>query len=404
MTGSDLPFLPYGRQLIEADDVAAVAAALQSGWLTTGPAVTAFETALARTVSCRHAVVCANGTAALHLTALALGLGPGDAVIVPAVTFLATANAARFVGAEVRFADVDPDTGLMESRHLEEAWQRDGPGAVKAVFPVHLNGQCVALPELWDQARARGVPLVEDACHALGTTYAGPDGVARAAGGCHHSTLGVFSFHPVKTVAMGEGGAITTNDDRLAQRLRLLRSHGMHQNPMEFRHPQWALDPDGQPNPWYYEMAEVGYNYRASDLHCALGCSQLHKLPRLAARRRELAALYDRLLAPLAPLVRPIPRQPGNVPVWHLYVVRIDFATLGRHRGAVMQALRDRGIGTQVHYLPLHRQPYYRQRYGELDLPGAWAYYRQVLSLPLFPAMENADVERVVEELGRVMQ
>lgn len=390
------PFLPYGRQLIEDDDIAAVAEVLRSDVLTTGPAVAAFETDLAAAVGAAHVVACANGTAALHLTALALGLGPGDRVIVPAVTFAATANAARFVGAEVVFADVDPATGLVTPATLAAAMARaDGP--VKAVYPVHLNGQTVDIAGL--AQACPGIAIVEDACHALGTrTAAGP------VGNCAHSAMSVFSFHPVKTACMGEGGAVTTNDPTVAALVTHLRSHGITREAGAFRHAPEAFAPSGETNPWYYEMQELGYNYRVPDVLCALGRSQLAKLPRFAAARRRLTARYDRLLEPLAPLVRPIAKVPGCEPVLHLYVVRIDFTAAGLTRAEVMTGLRARGIGTQVHYLPVNRQPYYVERYGPLTLPGADAYYDGCLSLPLFPGMAESDPDRVIAALVDVLR
>jgi UDP-4-amino-4,6-dideoxy-N-acetyl-beta-L-altrosamine transaminase len=389
------PFLPYGRQLIEDDDIAAVAEVLRSDVLTTGPAVAAFEGDLAAAVGAAHAVACANGTAALHLTALALGLGPGDRVVVPAVTFVATANAARFVGAEVVFADVDPATGLMTPATLAEAMARAG-GPVKAAYPVHLNGQTVDIAAL--AQACPGLALVEDACHALGSrTGAGPTGNGA------HSAMTVFSFHPVKTVCMGEGGAVTTNDPTLAALVAKLRGHGISREAGAFRHPDEAFAASGEANPWYYEMQELGFNYRVPDVLCALGRSQLAKLPRFAAARRSLAARYDRLLEPLAPRVRPIAKVPGCEPVLHLYVVKIDFAAAGLSRAEVMTGLRARGIGSQVHYLPVNRQPYYVERYGQQSLPGADAYYAGCLSLPLFPGMAEDDPDRVVEALSEIL-
>jgi dTDP-4-amino-4,6-dideoxygalactose transaminase len=211
-----------------------------------------------------------------------------------------------------------------------------------------------------------------------------------------------FSFHPVKTIAAGEGGAVTTNDGTLAERLRRLRDHGMTRKAGSFVREDLARDGEGGANPWYYEMAELGLNYRLSELHCALGLSQLGKLETFCATRRALAARYDEKLVPLAPLVRPLGRVANCDPAWHLYVARIDFAALGLERAAVMARLTEAGIGTQVHYLPLHMQPYYRDRYGELSLPGAEAFYRQVLSLPLFPDMKEEEVDYVIEALGKI--
>lgn len=392
--------LPYGRQIIEDDDIAAVVATLKSDFLTGGPEVARSEEVLAETVGARHAVVCANGTAALHLAALALDLKAGDRVIVPAITFLATANAARYVGAEVEFCDVDGDTGQMTAETLEAAFAR-ATGPVRAVFPVALAGQTADRLAIAEVARRHGAAIVDDACHALGSEVTDSDGVAGRIGDCRFAAMAAMSFHPVKTVTAGEGGAVLTNDAALYQRLLRLRNHGMTRDPAEFQHAEAAFDANGVVNPWYYEMPEVGFNYRLDGISCALLLSQLGKLPRFIRQRRVLAAEYDRLLAPLAPLVRPVPRLPGNNPCLHLYGVLIDFPAFGGTRGGLMRALAARGVGTQVHYIPVPHQPYYRQRYGECRLPGAEAYYARCLSLPLFPAMSVEDVARVVEVLAQ---
>jgi UDP-4-amino-4,6-dideoxy-N-acetyl-beta-L-altrosamine transaminase len=396
-------FLPYGRQIIEDDDIAAVTAALRADYLTTGPTVEAFERAFAERVGAPHAVACSSGTAALHLAAIALGLGPDDWLIVPSLTFLATANAARFVDAEVEFADVDPDTGLLSEATLTDALDRAKRAGhkVKAVSVVHLAGRTAPMAAL--AACSRNLPILEDACHALGTTYEDSGSQARVGDG-RYGTLATFSFHPVKTIAVGEGGMVTTKDARLAAWMRLARNHGMTRDPEAFRERAAATSAEGKINPWYYEMHEPGYNYRLPDILCALGLSQLAKLDRFSMRRRELAARYDAALAPLSPLVRPVPKVPGCSPVLHLYVVLIDFDALGTSREQVMAALRARGIGTQVHYIPVHRQPYYRSRYGEISLPGADAYYSRALSLPLFPSMTDTDVTRVTEALAAVLE
>ncbi len=398
---ADLPFLPYGRQTIEDDDVAAVVEALKADFLTTGPRVEAFEAAFAETVGARHAVACSNGTTALHLAMAALDVKPGEVVIVPAITFVATANAARFQGAEVVFADVDPASGLMTEATLNDAIGRVN-GRLAAVVPVHLMGHVVDLPAVRRLADGHGAAVVEDACHALGTTMAFGN-IPERVGDGRHSALACFSFHPVKTIATGEGGMVTTNDPALAARLVLFRSHGITRDPAAFRAPDISLDADGAANPWANEMQALGFNYRLPDILCALGMSQLAKLDRFAARRRRLAARYSELLAPLSPLVRPAAVPAGCDPAPHLFVALVDFAAAGLSRRAVMQALAARGIGTQVHYIPVHRQPYYRGRYGDLDLPGADAWYARALSLPLFPGMADDDPERVVDALRTVL-
>jgi UDP-4-amino-4,6-dideoxy-N-acetyl-beta-L-altrosamine transaminase len=382
------PFLPYGRQSIDDDDIAAVAAALRDDFLTTGPRVEAFEHAFAEQVGAAHAVACANGTAALHLAMLALGVGDGEVCIVPSITFLATANCARYVGAEVVFADVDPLSGLMTEATLADAIARCGGRKIAAVLPVHLRGDVAELPALRRLADAAGAALVEDACHALGSRMTF-DNQPASAGDGRWSDMAVFSFHPVKTLTTAEGGMITTGDARLAERLRTLRSHGM-------------IRPPGA-DAWVYEMPELGFNYRLPDVLCALGLSQLAKLPHFIERRRALARRYETALAALAPVVRLAQRPAWSDPALHLLSVLIDFEVAGMTRAEVMAGLKARGIGSQVHYIPVHRQPYYAARYGIADLPGADAWYAHCLSLPLFPAMADTDVDRVAGALAEVL-
>jgi UDP-4-amino-4,6-dideoxy-N-acetyl-beta-L-altrosamine transaminase len=387
-------FLSYGRQTIEDDDVAAVAEALRSDFLTTGPRVEAFEQAFAEAVGARYAVACSSGTAALHLAILALGVEPGDVVVTPAITFAATANCGRYQGAEVVFADVDPDTGLMTPDALEAALAHLGGRRLAAVLPVHLAGNTVDLAAL--RRLADPAPIVEDACHALGTTMAFGNQREQVGDG-RHGAMACFSFHPVKTITTGEGGMVTTADRAQAERLRLFRSHGIVRDPAAFQTPR------SSPEPWAYEMQALGFNYRLPDVLCALGLSQLAKLTRFATRRRALAIQYWRMLARLAPAVRAVAPPDGCDPALHLFTVLIDFAALGLTRAAVMQGLAAKGIGSQVHYIPVHQHPYYRQRYGPIDLPGAEAYYARCLSLPLYPAMADSDPGRVVDALADVL-
>ncbi len=394
-------FLPYGRQIIEEDDIAAVAEVLRGDYLTTGPAVARFEAALANYTGAKHAVVCANGTAALHMAARALNLGAGARIIVPAVTFLATASAPHMNGAEIVFADVDPNTGLMTPETFSNAIAR--AGKADAVFNVHLNGQCGALEEIAAIARIHKIKVVDDACHTLGAAYVGSNSGAGRIGANAHCDLSVFSFHPVKAIAMGEGGAVTTNDPDMAKRLVRARNHGMTRDAADFTNHADAFDADGRANPWYYELVEPEFNWRANDIQCALGLSQLAKLDRFLARRRAVVAAYDTLLAPYSPVVRPLARMRACLPAWHLYAARIDFKSAGISRAALMRALADDGIGTQVHYFPVHRQPYYVQRFPA-TLPGADLYYTRALSLPLSAAMDESDAERVVDALVRVLK
>jgi UDP-4-amino-4,6-dideoxy-N-acetyl-beta-L-altrosamine transaminase len=386
------PFLPYGRQVIEADDVDAVARALRSDFLTTGPEIPAFEAEFAAACGAGEAVACANGTAALHLALDALGVGAGDVCIVPAITFMATANAGRYCGAEIVFADTDPDTGLMTPETFSDALDRAG-GRAKAVLLVHLAGELCDMAAIAPLARQAGLAIVEDSCHALGSRF--PDGAL--AGGGAWSDAATFSFHPVKTLACGEGGMVTCGDPALAETMRRQRSHGIERDPARFE------DAEGADRPWHHEMASLGWNYRLPDINAALGRSQLARLDRFAARRRALAGLYEQALAPLAPVALPPARMAGTDPCRHLMNVRIDFEAAGVARETVMARLHARGIGSQVHYIPVHTQPYYVKRYGKTALPGAEAYFARTLSLPLFASMADEDVGRVAAALAAAL-
>ncbi len=295
---------------------------LRGGHLTQGPRVQAFENALAERTGAKHAVTTSSGTAALHLALTALDVGPGDLCVVPSITFLSTATAARMCGAEVLFADVDPVSGLLTPETLQQALTT-AAWPVKAVLPVHLGGRMCDTPALARLAEAAGARLVEDCAHAIGSRA----GEARA-GDCAHAAASCFSFHPVKTLACGEGGAVTSNDEETAARIARLRNHGVTHHPALMVDPELSLDPEGHRHPWSYEQLELGFNYRMTDLEAALGLSQIRKLDRFMARRAQLAAAYDLLLKPLAPRVRPIAAGPGQTPSLHLYAVHIDFEAL----------------------------------------------------------------------------
>ncbi len=391
-------FLPYGRHSIDQADIDAVVEVLQNGPLTCGPKVDAFERAFAEKIGAKEAVVCANGTAALHLALMAAGLGEGDVAVVPSITFLATANAVRMTGAEVCFADVDPETGLMTARHLKDAVTRSSIKP-KAVLPVHMNGQSENMQEIKALAEAMDMVVVADCCHALGANYMSEG--KPGDGQCED--FGTFSLHPVKSIAMGEGGVVTTNRSDKARLMRQLRGHAMEKSPGNWANPEAGTAEDGEVNPWYYEMPFLAYNYRATDIQCALGLSQLKKLDDFILNRRRVADLYDKHLERLSNRVHAVRRSSDCQSAWHLYPVLIEFSTTKKDRAALMRALMDEGIGTQVHYVPVSAQPYYVERYGRQELPGVNKYYEQVLSLPIFPAMEEADVERVVDTLARAL-
>ncbi len=375
--------LPYGRQTIDDDDVAAVTETLRSDWLTTGPKVVEFERALAAAAGTSDAVTVSTGTAALHAAMYALGVAAGDEVIVTALTFAASANCAAYLGATPVFVDVDPDTLLIDPRQVETHITP----RTKAVVAVDYAGQPCDYEALEAITRNRGVALVDDACHAIGGGYRG-----RPVGSL--ALVSALSFHPVKHVATGEGGAVTTSDPELARRLRLFRNHGITTDFRE-RAAQGAFA---------YEMVDLGYNYRLSDIQCALGITQLAKLRASVARRQAIARQYDEAFSQL-PLVKPLAVRSEVSHAYHLYVVRLELEALTADRAAIFRALRAEGIGVNVHYLPVHLHPYYRNKLGTGRgmCPVAEAAYERILSLPMFPAMTDADVRDVVEAVEKVI-
>ena len=374
-----------------ADDVKAVTEALTADRLTTGPQVEAFEKELAAFCGARYAVVCSNGTAALHLACLALELKEGDAIVTSPITFLATANCARFVGADVLFSDIDPATANLSPAELAKTLDGKKSGDIRAVFPVHFAGQPADMEAIGQQARSRGLKVVEDASHALGAEYRAKNGEWVKVGSCRHSDMTVFSFHPVKHITTGEGGAVTTNDEALYRRLLMLRNHGMVH--------------DAKKGPWFYEMNEVGYNYRLTDIQCALGRSQLKKLPGFLKKRQDIAARYCAAFSAQGFPAKPLQVSPDVRHAYHLFVVRVAFQSVGLDRSSVMASLKEKGIGTQLHYIPVHLQPYYREHSGTMpgDFPVAEKYYSEALSLPLYPAMPSDGVERVTRALEAVL-
>lgn len=378
----------YG--LIEPDDIDRALTVLRSDLLAQGPVVQRFENAFAAITGAEHAVACSSGTSALHLALASLGVGVGDTCIAPAVTFISTASAARFCGADVIFADVDPQTGLMTADTLTEALKR-AKGPVKAVLPVHLGGRLCDMAAISTVARKAEAKIVEDACHALGSEHR----VTGKAGECRVADASVFSFHPVKTIACGEGGMVTTNSPELAARLKRLRNHGVTRDPDLMSDRGLSFDRNGNPNPWSYEQLELGFNYRMNELEAALGESQLGKLEKFVTKRRELVDAYERLLAPLHHWVRPIRTEDAETTSFHLFAVEIVSEPLVKAKAALMRNLARRGIGTQVHYIPVYRQPYFRKLYGYQRLAGAESYFESALTLPLFPRMSLHDVERV---------
>jgi len=395
--------IPYGRHIIDDNDISEVIRVLKSDFLTTGPSIKEFEVALCKKTNAKHAIVCSSGTAALHLAALTLDLSEGDAVIVPSITFISSANAFRFVGAEILFADVNPNTGLSEVKHYEDVLNKNYESNVKAIVAVDLNGHSADLESIANFAKKNNLKFIVDSSHSLGSQYLDKKGINYMSGSNIHADLTCFSFHAVKTIAMGEGGAITTNNKRIAKRLYALRSHGITRSSEEFLYHDQALDNAGGVNPWYYEMHELGFNYRATDIQCALGLSQLKKIDDFIKIRRNLVKHYEKLLSPFQEIVEPVSLNATYLTAWHLFPVLIDFKKAGILKSDLIKELFDQGIGTQVHYIPIYRQPYYKKLYGNIFLPGAENYYEKVLSLPLYPSLDEDNVAEVVEKLCRII-
>lgn len=389
--------LPYGRHNIDQNDIDAVVDVLKGDWLTCGPIVELFEEKLSKITHSPFAVSCSNGTTALHLALLALEVGVGDAVLVPAVTFLASANAVRYVGADVVFVDVDPSTGLMTAATLKNAIEQNQNLSLKAVINVHLAGQCSDLKDIYDVARSYNLFIIEDAAHAIGTMYRPQDGEVYPIGSNQYSDLTTFSFHPVKTIAMGEGGAITSKDATIVQKLKSLRSHGMSKDSEKW------VNTEDEKGPWYYEMKDLGYNYRISDISCALGISQLEKLVQFKGERSTMVSRYDSLFAN-ASHMQPLHKHSYSDTAWHLYVLLIDFKSLEISRKDLMEKLKEKGFGTQVHYIPLYKQPYYKKLYGAITLEGAEEYYAKCLSIPLYVGLTQTQQENITQEILSLCQ
>ena len=373
--------IPYGRQQITQTDIDAVTDVLRSDFLTTGPAVPMFEGALAEKTNAAHAIAVNSATSALHIACLALDLGPGDTLWTAPNTFVASANVGRLCGADVDFVDIDPATYCMSADALEAKLER-GP-APKIVMPVHFAGQCGDMEQIAQLGKTYGFKIVEDASHAIGAQYKGSP-----IGSCQYSDVAVFSFHPVKIITTAEGGAAMTQDAALADKMRSLRSHGVTRSDA-------LVEQNG---PWYYAQDTLGLNYRITDIQAALGLSQLERLDAFIARRHDIRKRYDEALKGL-PLILPAQNADCHSSL-HLYPIQIDRNRTNKTRREVFEQLRDTGIGVQVHYIPVHTQPYYQALgFGDGDFPASEAYYAQAISIPMFADLSDAQVDEVVAKL-----
>ena len=391
-----LKIIPYGRHFLDDSDIQAVVDVLRHGWLTQGPKVGEFEAAVAARVGVKFAVAVSSGTAALHVACMAAGISKGDTVITTPNTFVASANCAVYVGATPQFSDIDAETINLDPRKLADRCAV--LKKVKAIIPVHFAGLPCDMPAIRKIANRYGSVVIEDAAHALGAVY--DDG--KSVGSCAHSDMTVFSFHPVKIIATAEGGMVTTNSEALYRDLLRLRSHGINKANDPFLHPEHAYT-DGITNPWYYEMREIGFNYRITDVQCALGLSQFEKLDRFLQRRRELALRYDGIFSE-TPHITPTQRDGRSRSAHHLYPVRIDFEAVGRSRASFMRELLARNIICQVHYIPVHYHPFYRANGHRNDsFLVAERYYEQAVSLPLYYALSDEDQDYVAAQVKSLL-
>ena len=381
----------YGKQSVSEADIAAVEAVLRSDFLTQGPAIEQFEKSVAEYCGAKYAVAVCNATAALHIACCAAGLGAGDVLWTSPITFVASANCGRYCGADVDFVDIDARTYNMSVDALEEKLRRAKAEnrLPKIVVPVHLAGQACDMKRIRALSEEYGFTVLEDASHAVGADY-----LDTKVGSCAFSDMTVFSFHPVKIVTTGEGGMILTNDKALYERLVLYRSHGITREPAKMTH---AAD-----GAWYYQQIDLGYNYRMTDLQAALGCSQMQRLDAFVTRRRELAVRYDELLRDL-PLVTPHVME-GTAPSWHIYVVRLDFERIGKTKEQIFAAMKERGVVLNLHYIPVHLQPYYENLGFERgDFPHSEAYYEEALTLPLYYDLTNEQQDEIVAALREAL-
>ncbi|MFC1667053.1 UDP-4-amino-4,6-dideoxy-N-acetyl-beta-L-altrosamine transaminase [Candidatus Omnitrophota bacterium] len=395
--------IPYGKQCIEEDDIQEVLKVLKSDWVTQGPKIKEFEDAICAYTGARHAIAVATGTAALHCACFAAGIGPGDEVITAPITFAASGNCALFLGADVKFVDIRKDTYCMDPKKLESAITPK----TKAIIPVDFTGQPCDMDEINNIAKKHNLIVIHDAAHSLGASYKG-----KKIGTLANMTI--FSFHPVKHITTGEGGMIVTSDELLAKKLRLFRTHGITNDSSSIKLKEQASDNENSflkgrnpetVSPWYYEMQALGYNYRITDIQCALGLSQLKKLDQFISKRRKIVARYTEAFSKSPYLITPL-QENDRKNAWHLYMLCLRLKEMIKTRRQVFEELRALGIGVHVHYMPLHLQPYYRERFGykREDFPEAEKFYDRAITIPLFPGLTDSEVEYIIENVLKVVK
>lgn len=379
--------IPYGHQYIDVDDIDEVIKVLKSDWITQGPMIERFEEALCQRVGAKYAVVVANGTAALHLACLAAGIKEKDEVITSAMSFVASANCILYCGGKPVFADINSDTANIDPAYIEKAVTNK----TKAILPVHFTGLPCDISSIASIAKKNNLKIIEDASHALGAEYF-VDGQRQKVGSSKHSDMTIFSFHPVKNITTAEGGAITTNDKELYEKLCALRAHGIYRS-QSMRE---------QYGPWYYEMRELGFNYKLTDIQCALGISQLKKLDQFLARRTEIVQMYQEAFGEDTDRIK-CPFQSDHLKsAHHLFILRLNFSKLKMDKQKFFENLKDKGIHCQVHYIPIYWHPYYQQLgYVKGSCPVSEAFYEEAVSIPLFPSMSNEDVQYVIDTISQ---
>ena len=383
--------IPYGRQDITTEDIQAVRSVLKSDHLTQGPVVPAFEQKVADYCSASHAVAVNSATSALHIACMALDLGPGDILWTSPNTFVASANCALYCGAEVDFVDIDPKTYNLSVDRLEEKLKKASESGKlpKIVVPVHLCGQPCDMKRIWELSQEYGFRIIEDASHAIGGKYQGIP-----VGNCKYSDITVFSFHPVKIITTGEGGMALTNDAKLAEKMALFRTHGITRDPKLMTH-----EPDG---PWFYQQIELGYNYRMTDIQAALGISQMERLDMYVSRRHEIAKRYHRMLADMP--VNTQLRDPDSYSAYHLYVIRLRLDKIKRKHREIFESMREQKIGVNLHYIPVHKHPYYQKMGFKLgEFLESERYYAEAISIPMYASLTDSEQHEVVEALKRCL-
>ncbi len=385
--------IPYGRQWIDDRDILEVVRALSSDWITQGPKIEEYEKKVSGYCGVKYGVAVSSGTAALHAACFAAGIKPGDEVITSPITFVASANSVLYQGGRPVFADIQPDTMNIDPIEIE----KKVTSKTKAIIPVDFAGHPCDLDEIKAIAKRHNLIVIEDACHALGAEYKG-----KKVGSL--SDMTIFSFHPVKHITTGEDGMVLTNSKGFYEKLKIFRHHGITKDPADFINKDLALNHNSKVNPWFYEMQHLGYNYRITDFQCALGLSQMEKLDSFVQRRREIAARYNEAFAEVKEIITPI--EGNNVKAaYHIYVIQIREDMLKIGRNEIFKTLRAENIGVNVHYIPVHLQPYYQKKFGykKDDYPISEKYYERAITLPIFPKMRNEDVENVIKAIVKVI-